>query len=168
MAHRDNFLESTKILLAKNVGFLCSHPECKRPTIGPALGEEASVSMGEAAHITAAAPGGPRYDPALSSEERRSYANGIWMCRNHAKQVDSDEEHFTVEVLREWKRTAVEAAFDALTSGSAHLPPVVELKLEPELLELLGPAADHSHRGSTHPTHRASALMVLAKNCSEP
>src|SRR6266852_8066243 len=138
MAQRDNFTESTKALLAKSVGYLCSHPECRRPTIGPALGEEASVNVGEAAHITAAAPGGPRYDASLSREERRSYSNGIWMCGVHAKQVDSDEKHFTVDLLRDWKRTTVQAAFDALTSGNARVFPIVKFNLEPELLELLG------------------------------
>ena len=119
MAQRDNFTESTKALLAKRVGYLCSHPECKRLTIGPALGEEAPVNIGEAAHITAAAAGGPRYDASLSTEERRSYTNGIWLCGVHAKQVDSDEKQFTVDLLRDWKRTAEQVAFDALTSGNA-------------------------------------------------
>ncbi|MGO9455192.1 MAG: NACHT domain-containing protein [Candidatus Binataceae bacterium] len=138
MAQRDNFSESTKLLLAKKVGFLCSHPECKRPTVGAALGKESSASIGEAAHITAAAPGGPRYDPSLSHEQRRSYSNGIWMCRNHAKQVDSDETHFTRELLQEWKQKAEQDSFEALTSGTARLPLIVEFNLEDEVLERLG------------------------------
>lgn len=102
MAQRDNFSELTKALLAKCVGYLCSHPDCQRPTIGPALGEEGWVNVGEAAHITAAAAGGPRYDGSLSRDERRSYSNGIWMCGIHAKQIDSDDKHFTVDLLRDW------------------------------------------------------------------
>ncbi len=138
MAQRDNFTESTKALLAKRVGYLCSHPECKRLTIGPALGEEAPVNIGEAAHITAAAAGGPRYDASLSTEERRSYTNGIWLCGVHAKQVDSDEKQFTVDLLRDWKRTAEQVAFDALTSGNPRVLPIVKLNLESEVLEVLG------------------------------
>ena len=90
MAQRDNFSELTKALLAKCIGYLCSHPDCQRPTIGPALGEEGWLNAGEAAHITAAAAGGPRYDGSLSRDERRSYSNGIWMSGIHAKQIDSD------------------------------------------------------------------------------
>lgn len=62
--------------------------------------------VGVAAHITAAAPGGPRYDPALTSEERSRHSNGIWLCEIHGKAVDTDADHFTVEMLRKWKQTA--------------------------------------------------------------
>lgn len=32
--------------------------------------------------------------------------NGIWMCRDHGKAIDSTDPEFTVERLREWKRQA--------------------------------------------------------------
>src|SRR5579859_5859716 len=64
--------------------------------------------VGVAAHITAASPGGPRYNPALTPEERSHAANGIWLCGIHGKAVDSDAEHFTVEMLRKWKQQAEE------------------------------------------------------------
>jgi hypothetical protein len=117
MADRDNFSAATKTLLAKNAGYLCSQPDCRRSTIGPGLEHKKPVNIGEAAHIAAAAAGGPRYDPILTPDERKSYANGIWLCAVHAKQADSDDGRFTVELLREWKRNAEKAAFDALTSG---------------------------------------------------
>ena len=64
------------------------------------------VNIGTAAHICAAAPGGPRYDNSMSTAERSSAENGIWMCRDHGKAIDSDEKHFTTHLLREWKRQA--------------------------------------------------------------
>lgn len=64
--------------------------------------------LGEASHICAAAPGGPRYDPGMSEAERRSAKNGIWMCRLHGRSVDSDDPKFTVELLRDWKKQAEE------------------------------------------------------------
>ncbi len=76
------------------------------PTIGPSTDPNKSINVGVAAHITAASPGGPRYDPALSSEERRSAENGIWLCQNHAKMIDNDPARYPTEVLREWKETA--------------------------------------------------------------
>jgi hypothetical protein len=139
MSGRDEFSAVTKRLLAGRTGYLCSHPDCRRSTIGPAVGGAGIVSTGEAAHITAAASGGPRYDPALSPDERKNPDNGIWLCEVHAKQVDSDEPYFTVELLRQWKNKAERAAFDSLTRGVARLPTVLdELEFEEGLLRRLG------------------------------
>jgi hypothetical protein len=137
MSARDEFTQATKRRLAQRAGYLCSHPECRRPTIGPAASNDGTVNLGEAAHITAAAPGGPRYDPFLSPEDRRGQANGIWMCSLHAKEVDSDEEHFTVEKLRDWKSRAEAGAFEALTTGRLILPQGM-LAVDAEVLERLG------------------------------
>jgi|SRR6266550_3223126 hypothetical protein len=63
-------------------------------------------STSTAAHICAAAPGGPRYDETMSPEERSSANNGIWMCRDHGKAIDPTDSEFTVERLREWKKPA--------------------------------------------------------------
>lgn len=58
--------------------------------------------------ITAASPGGPRYDSKLSSEERSGHGNGIWLCQNCAKLVDNDPTRFTIDVLKTWKDRAEE------------------------------------------------------------
>ncbi|MEU8088576.1 hypothetical protein AB0B57_33795 [Micromonospora sp. NPDC049101] len=58
-----------------------------------------------AAHIYAAAPGGPRGTGGLSTNERRSAENGIWCCYDHGKAIDSDGGNsFSVAELRAWKR----------------------------------------------------------------
>ena len=49
---------------------------------------------------------GPRYDPAMTREQRRSADNGIWLCQLHAKAVDSDYATFTAERLHQWKAQA--------------------------------------------------------------
>jgi hypothetical protein len=46
-------------------------------------------TVGEAAHISAAAPGGKRYDSSLTPEERRAPSNGIWLCELCAKRGTS-------------------------------------------------------------------------------
>lgn len=46
--------------------------------------------------------------------KRSSIDNGIWMCRTHAKLIDSDEATYTVEQLHQW-----EEAERRLRSGSA-------------------------------------------------
>jgi hypothetical protein len=61
------------------------------------------VDVGVAAHITAASPGGPRFDPSLSDKERAGATNGIWLCQNCAKLIDSDVARFSASVLRGWK-----------------------------------------------------------------
>jgi hypothetical protein len=137
MSTRDEFTPATKRRLAQRAGYLCSHPKCRRPTLGPAASGDGLINLGEAAHITAAASGGPRYDRALSPEERRAQANGVWMCALHAKEVDSDEKEFTVEKLRDWKTKAEADAFEALTTGRLVLPEGM-LAVDADVLERLG------------------------------
>ncbi|TLX08598.1 hypothetical protein [Rhizobium sp. MHM7A] len=117
---RDDFKAATKRLLALRVGYLCSNPECQRPTVGPKKGGSGYVSTGIAAHIKAAAPEGPRYDPSQTVLERSAFENGLWLCADHAHIIDHDEEHFTTELLLEWKRGAEERAFRRLVGGHGH------------------------------------------------
>ena len=102
---RDDFNRPVVDRLAKRVGMRCSHPECRAPTSGPDAAEGVT-NIGVAAHITAASPGGARYNEALTAEQRSHFENGIWLCQSCAKLVDDDELTFTVAVLREWKETA--------------------------------------------------------------
>ena len=77
MTKRDEFRAATIRTLASRAGHRCSNPECLRPTSGPAVAEDKSVNVEEAAHITAAAsgPGAKRYDASLTQEERRTASN---------------------------------------------------------------------------------------------
>src|SRR3984893_4401229 len=77
MKMRDDFIKPVVEALAKRVGFVCSNPSCEQLTVGPQEETSGTITIGVAAHITAAAPGGPRYDPALSSDERRSITNEL-------------------------------------------------------------------------------------------
>lgn len=120
---RDDFTAPTKKRLAGRAGHRCSNPDCQAPTIGPQPGGGGIINLGEAAHITAAAPGGPRYDESLSPEQRRDDANGIWLCANHAKAVDSDPKQFTTNLLKSWKFAAEKRAFEKLL-GRGNLPAI--------------------------------------------
>jgi hypothetical protein len=111
--NRDDFTEKTKRSLRRRAGTRCSKPDCRVPTDGPSDdGPDKINNIGKAAHITAAAQGGPRYNKALKPEERRSITNGIWLCANHADLIDNDEETYPVPLLNEWKRKAEESAKD--------------------------------------------------------
>jgi hypothetical protein len=103
---RDDFTEEVKRTLAARVGNRCSNPTCRALTSGPQDDPAKALNVGVAAHITAAAQGGPRYDTLLSSEERCHADNGIWLCQTCAKLVDNDTSQFPSNVLRAWKTIA--------------------------------------------------------------
>jgi hypothetical protein len=81
------------------------------------LDEKRSVSIGVGAHITAASEGGYRYGSNMTPEERSSPANGIWLCYSCSKLIDSDEKRYTVALLHEWKKNAVQRAQEAIAGG---------------------------------------------------
>jgi hypothetical protein len=118
--NRDDFTEKTKLQIAKRAGWLCSAPSCRKPTVGSNADGDGVINIGTAAHICAAAPGGPRYDPSMTSEQRRSPDNGIWLCRNHGTAVDADDPEFTVELLRAWKAQAQADSRESVLTGVAH------------------------------------------------
>lgn len=103
---RDDFSQETKDTLFKRAQAKCSNPGCRKPTSGAHSKEDKSVNIGVAAHITAASPGGYRYNPALTSDERKHIRNGIWLCQSCAKLIDSDEPKYAVEILHAWKIVA--------------------------------------------------------------
>lgn len=105
-SNRDDFSKVTIEILAKRVGYLCSSPNCKKFTVGANEISTKSTSIGIAAHITAAAIGGPRYDESLTPEQRRHIDNGIWLCSNCATLIDRDENYYTVLLLKRWKEDA--------------------------------------------------------------
>lgn len=107
---RDNFSEKVKRTLANRVGHHCSNPECDRSTSGPSSNGEKAINTGKAAHITAAASGGARYDATLSKAARRAISNGMWLCGICADIIDKDEKGFPVEMLQKWKKDAEERA----------------------------------------------------------
>ena len=108
--------------MAQLAGYRCSKPDCSVPTRGAASDGVGTINIGVAAHIAAAAPGGPRYDPTMTSENRRNHKNGIWLCSTHATLVDSDELNFTVEELLDWKKLAVRRSFQEVVTSNLILP----------------------------------------------
>lgn len=108
--NRDDFKSSTIISLRTRVASRCSNPDCRVPTTGPTTDAVKVNNIGTAAHITAASPGGPRYDETLSFEERRSINNAIWLCTNCSKGIDNDPDKYTIDILKEWKKIAEEKA----------------------------------------------------------
>jgi hypothetical protein len=147
MIKRDDFSESTRRALRDRVGGFCSRPGCGRSTVSPNEHsiDEANVT-GRAAHITAARPGGARFDASLRPDERKGASNGIWLCADCADLVDKkDGIGFSVELLRSWKQGAEERQLAAALLPSQLRRPTWLDKLStpdyanvPRLLHLAG------------------------------
>jgi len=116
---RDDFSLSIKELLAKRVAYRCSNQGCRKVTSGPQEDPTRAINIGVAAHITAASPGGPRFDPSLTPKERQAAENGVWLCQSCAKLVDNDSIRYGVDILRQWKRLAEMTAARELENQSS-------------------------------------------------
>jgi hypothetical protein len=79
-----------KRLFARS-GNCCAFAKCTSPIA------EGDTLIGEAGHIEAASPDGPRYNPAQTPEERHTYDNLILHCPTHHTVIDHDDETYTVE-----------------------------------------------------------------------
>jgi hypothetical protein len=162
---RDDFTKETKEIIAKRAGYFCSNPECGKPTVGPAIGHDKAINEGVAAHITAASPGGPRYDPSLTPTQRKHQSNGIWACSNCGRRIDADDVHFTVEMLRKWKRAAELQALLALAAPrltpGRRVTPAASDTFEAEL-ERLGLTAQEYFESITLPLISAARTDLAA------
>lgn len=127
---RDDFTSKVKDILAKRVNYKCSNPDCEKPTTGPNSDSNKFINIGVAAHITAASPGGPRYDDRLSSEERKSSNNGIWLCQSCAKVIDSDVVSYPISKLQKWKVESEEKALNSLFTENYRLRKEMDILLD--------------------------------------
>ena len=77
----------------------CAFPGCDQSILNLY-----GVYVAELCHIEAAEPGGQRYNPAQSDEERRAPANLLFLCHQHHKETDN-EGRYPVVNLRKMKQT---------------------------------------------------------------
>lgn len=103
--NRDDFTAKVKAIVKGRAAYICSNPECRCLTVAPSqVDPEGFIYIGEVAHITAAAPGGPRYDPNLTVEERSSPENAIHLCAVCATMIDKNRGvDFPAGLLRQWR-----------------------------------------------------------------
>jgi len=109
-------------------GNRCAFPGCALPLVDEASGKV----TGRICNIKADSPGGPRYDPEQSEEERHGFANLVLMCPLHHDVIDSDVETYTVENLLE-----IKARHEARYAGGAEPSDDVARQFLPEFAELL-------------------------------
>ena len=164
MTLRDDFPPEVKRALSARAGHQCSM--CGKPTSGPGSEAESALSDGVAAHITAAAPGGPRFDPGLSSAERRSADNGIWVCTQHGREIDADTPAFTVDLLRGRKRYREEIARRELQRVSESIDRsavLIDLPHAETALKLFEVVAPQAYTFAT-----TSSTRTLLKSAKQP
>lgn len=104
MASEDRFKQPVIATLAKRAANICSNPDCRAVTSGPADDPVKAVNVGQAAHIHGANPGSARFDLAMAPAGRASITNAIWLCGNCHKLVDDDEIRYPAGLLFEWQR----------------------------------------------------------------
>lgn len=139
---RDEFTQKVKTTLAQRVNYLCSNPACHAFTSGPHSDDDKPLILGIAAHICAASRGGPRYNRTQTSEDRKSAANGIWLCDRHAREIDSDQSRFPASLLRDWK-----AQTEAFVAGGNPSPslPQISMRTLTGLRLIQGRTIDHDN-----------------------
>lgn len=175
---RDDFAKPAKRLLAARAGHRCSNPSCRAHTSGPQLDETKALNLGVAAHITAAAPGGPRYDLALSSEDRSNISNAIWLCQNCAKLVDNDTGRFSVQTLNNWRRDAEKQALRVVgrSHGAVHdernetREQLIQRKLalrDTLARALLLPASERREAHSPHPYSKFRVNNLIIRSLDD-
>ncbi|NDL64249.1 hypothetical protein [Acerihabitans arboris] len=117
--NRDEFLKPIRQALAARAGHKCSFAGCDCPTSGPSEeSDESSTSIGVAAHIHAAAPGGPRYLESMTAGQRKSINNGIWLCANHSIEIDRDATRYSADELKRMKIQREQKAAEELSRNS--------------------------------------------------
>jgi hypothetical protein len=168
---RDDFSEEVKRTLANRVSNDCSNPECHAPTSGPQLDSTKALNIGVAAHITSASPGGPRYNPSLTSEQRCHADNGIWLCQNCAKLIDNDVARFSEPLLRAWKTVAEDRARNSIGKTAPHIPETESQRKKRAIAPLVGTVVTHSHLNTGRAVRSlglvASTSAVCVFDCTE-
>ena len=163
---RHDFTERTKQQIALRVGYRCSDPNCRIGTIGASSDGNSVINVGVAAHICAASSGGPRYDPNMSEDERRSATNGIWLCQVHAKAIDSKDPKYTVELLRSWKEQAQTEARELALYGVPRKQRTERLEAQSDerFVECVRSDLDAYRRTDTWPVSDVDLKLSLAND----
>jgi hypothetical protein len=101
MPGRSDYAAKTLEAVARYSGGLCYYPGCPRPVTTEVNGEIRLTV--EVVPIRGAAPESPRYDSAMTDDQRQDLRNLLLLCDQHRREVDAREIVYPVEVLHRWK-----------------------------------------------------------------
>lgn len=93
----------TKIILAFGTGGRCTLPSCNRP-LAREEKHHGQVLVGQAAHIAGERPGSPRYDAAMTPEERNAPGNLIYLCPDCHRLIDRAWRNYPTNRLHAFKQ----------------------------------------------------------------
>lgn len=97
MARKEPTPATIKALFAKS-GNRCAFTKCTNSLV-----DDLNIFVGEVCHIHAVLKRDARYDASKSDDELRHYDNLILMCHAHHKRVDTRQDLYSAETLREMK-----------------------------------------------------------------
>jgi len=120
-----SYTRTTVMALAHHSGGLCYSPGCPEPVLAEIA--DAMRFVAQIAHIRAATPDGPRYDPSMTNDERRDFPNLILLCKPHHDDVDNaaNARTYTVDMLLRWKAQRESSPAQALRRLREVTPPVL-------------------------------------------
>lgn len=133
-----DFNQKTIDTLAKRASYKCSNPDCRVSTIGPNTDPYKSTLIGEAAHIHGARAQSKRYLHEMADIARGEITNGIWLCRNCHKLIDTDEARYTSDLLFTWREEHEKFVLSELGSNTD------KIKSEQQRI-LLSPFKEYPH-----------------------
>lgn len=136
-------------------GNICAHPTCER-----LLMDVEGVFVGQVCHIEAAQEGGPRFNAAMSNEERRQFSNLMLMCYDHHIKTN-DVVAYPVDRLRKIKADhelrftdPARTILGTLKDWTAATDPTLPLNLERVFRETVA---------NLTPAERASSVHEMTK-----
>lgn len=96
--------QTTARLLGLKSGNVCAKTGCNQQLTEPATALDPEVIIGQIAHIVSQSDDGPRADPTMPQDERDAPENLVLLCREHHVVADRQENTYTIEEMRRWKR----------------------------------------------------------------
>lgn len=96
MSRKPTKQDVLRALFARS-GNQCAFPGCTAPLIN-----EKNQFVAQVCHIEAAEPGGERYNPSQTDEDRRGYDNLLILCYPHHVETD-DVKQYSTQTLKEMK-----------------------------------------------------------------
>lgn len=142
-------------------------PPCSVPAMVPIKGHP--VFNLEIAHIRAARPNGPRYVPSMTNDQRRAFANLIFLCTPHHLFVDKMRpQDYPIGLLEKWKHDRETGKLAQLSQQSNitedHFQEIVADALEQKIKEVREAIA----RIEQIDTDAAALLRDLADQMNRP
>lgn len=154
-------VDVVRALFARS-GNQCAFPGCIQPLIN-----DRNRFIGQICHIEAALPGGERYNPHQSDEERRAYSNLLLFCYPHHVETN-DVDEYPVDTLQRFKRDheALFAKSDFKIDESALYKIIAEMDrywAEVERLNTL----EHTMAELAFSIDVRSSFLGLVESCKE-